>query len=133
MDSSLRKLALLALAASVAAVLTVGAATGWAKNKPKAVQKVGALTGTWLGQYSGGYSGTFTLKWRQTGSKLIGTITLSSPSGTYKIGGSVRGGAIKFGAVAVGATYTGKVSGTSMSGTYKAAPQGGSWSAKKKT
>ena len=133
MDSSLRKLALLALAASVAAVLTVGAATGWAKNKPKAVQKVGALTGTWLGQYSGGYNGTFTIKWKQVGSRLIGTITLSSPSGTYGISGSVHSGAISFGAVDVGATYTGTVSGNSMSGTYNAAPKGGSWSAKKKT
>jgi hypothetical protein len=132
MHPSRRTIVLLVLAASLAAVLTVGAGTGWAKNKPKTVHKFSTLTGTWLGQYSGGYSGTFTLRWKQTGSKLIGTITLSSPSGTYKIGGSVRAGAIKFGAVAVGATYTGTVSGTSMSGTYKAAPQGGSWSAKKK-
>ena len=37
--------------------------------------------------------------------KLHGSITLSSPGGTYGISGSVRrGGKLKFGAVAVGAT-----------------------------
>ena len=134
MHSTRRKLIVLALAASVAAVLTVGAGTSWAKNKPKhkPVHKVSTLAGTWLGQYSGGYNGTFTIQWRQVGSRLIGTITLSSPNGTYGISGSVHGGAISFGAVDVGATYTGTVSGTSMSGTYNAAPKGGSWSAKKK-
>ena len=133
MHPSRRKLVLLALAASVVAVLMVGAGTGWAKKKPthKPVHKISTLAGTWLGKYSGGYSGTFTIKWKQVGTRLIGTIHLSSPSGTYGITGSVHNGAISFGAVDVGATYTGTVSGTSMSGTYKAAPQGGSWSAKK--
>ena len=87
------------------------------------------LAGTWSGTYSGAYSGTFTLHWKQTGSRLTGSIKLSSPSGTYPITGSVRGSAIKFGAVGAGATYTGSVSGRSMSGRYKSGPRGGSWSA----
>lgn len=89
------------------------------------------LAGTWSGTYSGAYSGTFTLHWKQTGSRLTGSIRLSSPSGTYPITGSVRGSAIKFGAVGAGATYTGSVSGRSMSGRYKSGPRGGAWSAHK--
>jgi hypothetical protein len=132
MYSSRRRLALLTLAVSVAAVLTVGADTGLAKRKPVSPKKRAAtLSGTWSGQYSGGYNGTFTLQWTQSGSKLTGTIKLSQPSGTFSINGNVHGGAISFGAVGAGATYTGSVSGKSMSGSYDAAPQGGSWSAKK--
>jgi hypothetical protein len=129
MYSLRRRLALLTLALSAAAVLTVGAGSSWAKHKP--VHKASTLSGTWSGQYSGGYNGTFTLKWTQSGSKLTGTIKLSSPSGTFPITGSVHGGAIQFGAVGAGATYTGSVSGKSMSGKYQAAPKGGSWSATK--
>ena len=125
MHSTWRRLVLLTLAVSVAAVLTVGAGSGWAKTQPS------TLSGTWSGRYSGGYNGTFILEWTQTGSKLVGTIKLSQPKGTFGITGSVRGGAISFGAVGAGATYTGSVSGKSMSGSYKAAPKGGSWSAKK--
>ena len=125
-----RRLALLTLAVSVAAVLTVGAGSSWAKHKPP-VHKASTLSGTWSGHYSGGYNGTFTLHWTQSGSKLTGTIKLSSPSGTFPITGSVNGGAIQFGAVGAGATYTGSVSGTSMSGSYQARPKGGSWSATK--
>jgi hypothetical protein len=125
-----RRLALLTLAVSVASVLTVGAGSSWATHKPPA-HKTSTLSGTWSGHYSGGYNGTFTLHWTQSGSKLTGTIKLSSPSGTFPITGSVHGGAIQFGAVGAGATYTGSVSGTSMSGSYQARPKGGSWSAKK--
>ncbi len=89
------------------------------------------LAGTWSGQYSGAYSGTFTLHWTQRGSKLVGTITLSTPHGTYDVDGSVNGKTINFGTVGAGATYTGSVSGNSMSGTYKSVPAGGTWSAKK--
>lgn len=88
-----------------------------------------SLAGTWLGQYSGAFSGTFTLHWRQSHSRLTGSITLSNPGGTYSISGSVHGRAIKFGAVGVGATYTGSVSGTSMSGSYRTPQGGGTWSA----
>ena len=76
MYSLRRRLALLTLALSAAAVLTVGAGSSWAKHKP--VHKTSTLSGTWSGQYSGGYNGTFTLNWTQSGSKLTGTIKLSS-------------------------------------------------------
>jgi hypothetical protein len=89
------------------------------------------LAGTWSGKYSGAYSGRFTLRWTQSGSRLIGSITLSNPSGKYGISGRVHGSAITFGAVAAGATYTGSVSGTSMSGGYRTAKGPGTWSAHK--
>jgi hypothetical protein len=131
MNSSRRRLVLLTLAVSAAVALTVGTGSSWAKQKPHKVMSKSTLAGTWSGQYSGGYNGTFTLHWTQSGSKLTGTIKLSSPSGSYSVGGSVNGKAIKFGAVGAGATYTGSVSGKSMSGTYHALPEGGSWSATK--
>ena len=87
------------------------------------------LGGTWSGTYSGAYSGTFTLRWRQSGSRLTGSIKVSRPSGTYPITGSVQGSTIRFGAVGAGATYTGSVAGRSMSGRYKSGPRGGVWSA----
>jgi hypothetical protein len=89
------------------------------------------LGGRWTGQYSGAVSGHFTIIWKQTHSRLHGTITLSNPKGKYDIGGSVKKGKIKFGAVSVGAKYTGKVNGTSMSGTWTSPEGGGSWSATK--
>jgi hypothetical protein len=90
------------------------------------------LPGTWTGGYSGTFSGTFTLHWKLVGTRLVGRINLSRPSGNYGITGSVtRGGGIRFGVVGVGATYKGTVSGKTMSGTYHT-PQGdGTWSAKK--
>ena len=96
-----------------------------------AVDSSTSLAGTWSGKYSGAFSGTFTLHWKQTGSRLTGSIKLSSPSGTYPVTGSLRGTAIKFGAVGAGATYTGSVRGSSMSGHYKTGRGGGSWSAHK--
>ncbi|HZT15222.1 MAG TPA: hypothetical protein VFA19_04690 [Gaiellaceae bacterium] len=92
-----------------------------------------SLGGTWSGTYTGAVSGTFTLHWTQTRSRLRGTITLSNPHGTYGISGSVTGSAIKFGAVGVGAVYTGSVSksGLSMSGSWKSRPGGGTWNAHK--
>jgi hypothetical protein len=89
-----------------------------------------SLAGKGSGHYSGAYSGTFTLHWRQSGSHLRGSITLSNPRGTYSVTGRVRGKAIAFGAVSAGATYTGSVSGRSMSGTYKSGRGRGSWSAR---
>ena len=89
------------------------------------------LAGTWTGSYSGAVSGHFTIHWKKTGSRLHGTITLSKPSGTYGIGGSVHKGKIKFGAVSVGAKYKGKWKGSSMSGTWTSPQGGGSWSATK--
>jgi hypothetical protein len=89
------------------------------------------LAGKWTGHYGGAVSGHFTLHWRKTGSRLRGSITLSSPSGSYGISGSVNNGKIKFGAVSVGAKYKGTVKGTSMSGTWTSPQGGGSWSATK--
>jgi hypothetical protein len=88
------------------------------------------LTGTWAGQYTGPFNGTFTLNWTQTGSKVDGTIKLSSPPDTLNINGNLTGNAISFGAVGV-VTYTGTVNGKSMSGSYTdlANGQKGSWSA----
>ena len=89
------------------------------------------LGGKWTGHYGGAVSGHFTIHWKQTGSRLHGNITLSRPSGTYSIGGSVKDGKIKFGAVSVGAKYKGKVRGTTMHGTWTSPQGGGSWSASK--
>jgi hypothetical protein len=113
---------LLAVACSASAA--IAASNGQSTNRVP-------LAGTWSGKYSGAFSGTFTLHWTQSGTTLKGSITLSSPHGTYTINGSVKGSAIKFGAVGAGATYKGSVSGKSMSGTYKSPPGGGSWSAHK--
>jgi hypothetical protein len=93
------------------------------------------LSGTWTGQYSGGFQGTFTLMWQQSGSTLSGTIKLV-PGGTLSVNGTVNGGAIQFGTVGSQAiTYSGSVSGNSMSGTYKVqggnVSSGGNWSATK--
>jgi len=118
--------ALLAVCCSGTAIAAVSSPNHHA-SKPHPT----SLAGTWSGQYSGAFSGTFTLHWTRKRSRLTGTITLSSPSGKYAIGGSVHGTAIKFGAVGAGATYTGKVSGKSMKGTYNSPRGGGTWSAHK--
>lgn len=113
----------LALAALVA-ILAGG--TARAANRP-------TIGGTWTGRYGGAFTGTFTIHWKLSGSKLSGTIALSRPKGTYGITGSVVRGKIRFGAVDVGARYTGTVSGNSMSGTYTTPNGGGPWSAHKRT
>jgi hypothetical protein len=95
------------------------------------------LSGKWSGQYSGAFQGTFILRWHQSGSRLSGRITLSSPShGTLGIHGNVAGGAIRFGTVgSENITYSGTVSGSSMSGTYQVhtpnGAVGGPWRASK--
>jgi hypothetical protein len=89
------------------------------------------LSGKWKGTYSGTYSGTFVLNWNQSGSKLNGTIDLST-AGTVPVNGTVDGSSIKFGTVGGNAVhYTGSVSGDSMSGSYTTASGGGSWTAHK--
>ncbi|HEY7398411.1 MAG TPA: hypothetical protein VH538_08925 [Gaiellaceae bacterium] len=98
-----------------------------AKKKPPHV----ALAGTWSGSYDGAYSGKFTLVWKQSGTRLGGSITLSNPRGKYGISGSVTRGGIKFGVVGVGAKYTGKQSGSTMSGHYTSPGGAGTWSAHK--
>ena len=122
----LRSLSIAAIVA-LACCSTALAATS-AHHPPQPKSK---LAGKWKGHYGGAVSGHFTIHWKQTGSRLHGTITLSRPSGTYGINGSVNRGKIKFGAVSVGATYTGKVRGTTMSGTWTSGQGGGTWSATK--
>jgi hypothetical protein len=90
------------------------------------------LSGTWTGQYSGPFNGTFALTWTQSGSRLYGSIELSSPRDTLQIRGTVTGSSISVGAVGV-VTYTGTVFGSfnmSMSGSYTDNANGhtGSWS-----
>jgi len=114
----------LAVTCSSAAFAVVGS-----KPKPKPKTKVVLLAGAWSGSYTGPVSGTFKIHWTQKGSTLTGSITLSSPPGSYGINGHVSGGTIQFGAVGAGATYTGSVSGTSMSGNWKSPIGGGKWSA----
>ena len=119
--------ALLAICCSGTAIAAVSSSKHYAKRKPHSTP----LAGTWSGRYNGAFSGTFRLHWKQSGSRLSGSIALSNPGGTYGISGSVHGSAIKFGAVGAGATYTGSVSGKSMSGSYKSPQGGGTWSAHK--
>jgi hypothetical protein len=89
------------------------------------------LSGKWKGTYSGTYSGTFVLDWNQSGSKLSGTIDLST-AGRVPVNGTVDGSSIKFGTVGGSAVhYTGSVSGDSMSGSYTTAGGDGSWTAHK--
>lgn len=93
----------------------------------------GPLSGTWAGTYSGTYHGTFTLHWKESGSRLSGTIKLSTSPGTKpSVTGSVHGRTIRFGTVGSAAiTYSGSVSGKSMSGSYHTPAGGGSWKAHK--
>ena len=89
------------------------------------------LSGKWTGTYGGTFSGTFVLNWTQSGSKLSGTIKLST-AGTTNVNGTVNGSSIKFGTVGGTAVhYTGSVSGDSMSGSYSTSAGGGTWSAHK--
>lgn len=113
------------------------AATSAASAPAQAAADTG-LSGRWRGRYSGAYQGHFVLRWRQSGSRLSGTITLSAPSrGTVPIHGTVQGGTIRFGTVGSEAiTYSGSASGNSMSGTWQikgpSGPAGGGpWSASK--
>ena len=96
-----------------------------------ATSDAAALTGTWSGRYSGAYSGTFTLTWTGSGSKLTGTIKLSTPPQTLHLTGAVTGDTITFGTVGSSAiTYKGRVAGNAMAGTYRVGGSpGGPWSA----
>jgi ABC-type phosphate transport system substrate-binding protein len=118
--------ALLALACCGTALAASSAQHHPPQPKPKS-----RLAGKWTGSYSGAVSGQFTIHWKQTGSRLHGTIKLSNPSGRYGISGSIHKGKIKFGAVSAGAKYKGTLDGTSMSGTWTSPEGGGSWSATK--
>jgi len=118
-------------AVTVLSVVALLAVCGTGAAALGAAGSSSSVAGTWSGKYNGAFSGTFTLHWKLTRSKLTGSIDLSKPHGTYGITGSVDGSAIKFGAVGAGATYTGSVSGKSMSGTYMTPRGGGRWSAHK--
>ena len=94
-------------------------------------QTSGDLSGKWTGRYGGTFKGTFQLNWQQTGSKLHGTIALST-SGTVPVNGTVDGDSIRFGTVgSTAVTYTGTITGSSMSGSYDTPSGGGNWSAHK--
>jgi len=123
-----RGIRLLSVAALVAICCTGTAIAAVSSSSSRATAQV-KLGGKWKGQYGGAVSGHFTLHWKQTGTRLHGTISLSNPRGKYGVGGSVHGKKIKFGAVGVGAKYKGSVHGTKMSGTWTSGEGGGSWSA----
>jgi hypothetical protein len=125
-----------ALPASAPPAVTAPASSAPAATAPAAAAAAATtgLSGKWSGQYSGAYSGTFNLSWRQSGSRLSGTIRLSTPPDSLSLHGTVQNGAIRFGTVgSVGITYSGTVSGSSMSGTYQVdganGSAGGPWSA----
>ena len=107
-----------------------------ATSAPAQAAAASGLSGKWRGRYSGAYQGHFLLRWHQSGSRLTGTIALSTPArGTVPIHGTVQGSTIKFGTVgSEDITYSGSVSGGSMSGTWQikgpsGAAGGGPWSA----
>lgn len=122
--------------ATESAAATHGAASPATGTKAPAKKKAasGPLSGRWNGQYSGAFSGTFVLHWRESGSRLSGTIHISSEGQSVPIHGSVAGGNIRFGTVgSTEITYTGSVSGDSMSGNYQVhspnGSSGGPWHA----
>ncbi len=131
MKRTLIRPAVVALAIAAAALACSAATIDAASASSAHAATQSTLAGKWKGHYGGAVSGHFTLHWRQSGSQLHGTITLSRPSGTYGISGSVSRGKIKFGAVGVGARYKGTVRGNTMSGTWTSGEGGGTWSAAK--
>lgn len=141
MHSPKRRLPVLPRVVPVAAAITIccGSSIATAANSSTSGASAAnipaaasSLSGTWSGTYGGAYRGTFTLHWKQSGSKLSGTIKLSNPKSEPSIKGSVHGSSIRFGTVGGAAiTYSGSVSGTSMSGNYHTPGGGGPWSAHK--
>src|SRR5579875_2833824 len=129
-----------AAAALIAACSSPHSTASGRHNTPPAASPAAAtssaaagLSGKWSGHYCGTYNGTFTVHWRQSSSRLSGTIKISAFRATTPIHGSVQGSTITFGTVGNGQaiTYTGTVSGNSMSGTWKVASgaASGTWSA----
>jgi hypothetical protein len=119
-------------AAILTGVIAVGILIGQPAFGAERRAASGPLTGTWSGKYGGTYHGTFVLHWTQSGSKLSGTIKLSTQGSKLNLSGTVKASAIRFGTVGSAAiTYSGSVSGKSMSGSYHTPGGGGSWSAHK--
>ena len=141
MHSLRRRLPILTLALPFSAAMSIcwsnsiaTAASSPTASAPSSNVRVasGPLSGSWSGKYGGAYHGTFTLHWKQSGSRLSGTIKLSNPNSEPSIKGTVHGSTIRFGTVGSAAiTYSGSVSGKSMSGSYQTPGGGGSWSAHK--
>jgi len=134
MSSALVLATVLAIAYDAGGTVATAGAKAPAKKPARKhhTSTANALTGTFSGRYGGAFSGTFVLRWTQTGSALSGTITISNPSSTLTVHGTLHGSAITFGTVGGAAiTYTGTVSGTSMSGSYSTPKGGGPWSAAK--
>jgi hypothetical protein len=106
----------------IAALLTL-----WCPGSATAATQ--SLAGKWSGSYTGTYAGTLKLLLKQSGSKLHGSITYSSPKGTFGIHGTVRHGKVKFTVAAFGVTFTGTVNGTRMSGRWSGPGGSGRWKA----
>ena len=66
-------------AIALASLVAAGAVLGGQLSTADAASS--SLSGGWSGKYSGAYHGTFTLHWTQSGSKLNGTIRLSTSRG----------------------------------------------------
>lgn len=129
--NTLFRVALVVAAAATAFVAAASSPIASAST-PGARATGGSLSGTWSGTYGGAYHGTFIVRWKETGSRLRGTIKLSNPKAEPSITGSVHGSRIRFGTVGSAAiTYSGSVSGKSMSGSYQTPGGGGPWSAHK--
>lgn len=120
------RLAPIVCAATLLAVCSTGAAIA-ATSSSLGRTTTESLAGTWKGQYHGPYSGTLKLRLQQSGSKLHGSISYSSPKGTFGIHGSVRAGKIKFTVSSVGAMFKGMVKGKSMSGSWSDSIGTGTW------
>jgi hypothetical protein len=104
---------------------------------PSSGTTASALDGEWDGtwQATAGQSGTFSVAWKETGSTLDGTLSISVPClDGAKVTGTVNGGSIQFGSVKgqCQVDYKGAIDGDQMSGTYdfSGAP-GGTWKATK--
>jgi hypothetical protein len=119
------------------AATTVVTTTAPAATSTPSTATTAGLSGTWSGDYQqttpSASSGTFTIRWQQSGSSLTGTITIPGvcPPGC-PITATLNGSTVSFGVVAGGAiNYTGTVTGNSMAGTYAAADGStkGTWKA----
>jgi len=94
----------------------------------------GILSGTWSGRYDGPPGGTMELTWVQSGSRLTGQITHSTPAKTLQVIGLLKAGDVTFATDGPDViTYAGTVSGNSMSGTFQTAGSSrrGTWRASK--